>query len=144
MTNLEDFVIKQLSVFLENKPGSLARMAKAMDEAGVNILALNIAEAGEFGVVRMLVKNPDDAHKKLRKRGFTVSLTDVLGVEMRDRPGGLYEIAKILGNSNVNLEYAYACTRDGPTLILRVSDVKEAIRKIMESGKKLVEKRYFE
>jgi hypothetical protein len=142
MINLKDFVIKQLSVFLENRPGSLASLAKAMGEAGIDILALNIAEAGEFGVVRMLVKNPDGAQKKLREMGFIVSLTNVVGVEMGDRPRELYEIAKILGESNINVEYAYACT--GSTLILRVSDVEEAIKKIVGSGKKLVEKRYFE
>ncbi len=140
----EDFIIKQLSVFLENKPGSLARIVKVMDDAKVNVLALSLAEAGDFGVIRMLVKNPDDARKKLHEKRFTVSLTNVLGIRIRDGPG-LYEIARILGDSSVNIEYAYACTSTiGPMLILRVSDIEKAIVKIVEVGGGLVEKKYLE
>ena len=104
----EDYVIRQISVFSENRPGRLAAMAKALEEEKVNILAFSIAEAGEFGVVRALVDQPEKAYKKLSSLGFVVSFTEVIGVRMRDEPGGLYEVARILGEAKINIEYSYA------------------------------------
>ena len=84
--------IKQISIFVENKPGRMAGVAKALGDAGVNIRALTIAEAGDFGVVRMVVDDTDRGYTALRETGFMVSETDVLAVEIKDVPGGLHEI----------------------------------------------------
>ena len=129
--------IKQISIFVENKPGRMAGVAKALGDAGVNIRALTIAEAGDFGVVRMVVDDTERGYKALREKGFMVSETDVLAVEIKDVPGGLYEIANSLGMSNINVEYAYAfvtAKAERAMLILRVDDIKRATEVLNEAG----------
>lgn len=136
-----DKVIKQISLFAENKPGRLASVAEKLYRANINIRAFTIAEAGDFGVIRMVVDDPAKAHKVLRDAGFTVSETDVIGIEMVDRPGGLYEIARQMGENNINIEYAYAFvtkSSEKAMLIVRVSNTKEAIRVLRKLGVKLV------
>ncbi|MDN7025412.1 ACT domain-containing protein [Methanoculleus sp. FWC-SCC1] len=135
----KSYIIKQISIFSENRPGRLAAVAGALKEAGINIFAFSIAEADGFGVVRALVDRPEDAHRRLTDLGFRVSFTDVIGVKMRDEPGGLSEIAGVLGDAAINIEYAYAYSgRDAAVLILRVDQVEDAIRKILGSGGELL------
>src|SRR5208283_1492702 len=100
------FVIKQISIFSENRPGRLAAIAHALGEENVNILAFSIAEANGFGVVRALVDHPEKAYEKLSSLDFNVAFTDVIAVQMKDHPGGLFEIAKVLGDANINIEYS--------------------------------------
>jgi hypothetical protein len=139
MTGHNEFIIRQISVFSENKPGRLAAIAKALQDEKVNILAFSIAEAEGFGVVRALVDHPDRAHKRLTELGFNVAFTDVIAVKMRDEPGGLYEIARVLGENRINIEYSYAYSgREGAVLILRVDHVPEAISRILGSGAELI------
>lgn len=138
------YIVKQISVFSENRPGRLAAIAHALGEESVNILAFSIAEADGFGVVRALVDHPDKAKKKLTALGFNVAFTDVIAVRMKDKPGGLYEIAKLLGDANINIEYSYAYSgREGAVLILRVDHVEEAITKIGAYGAELIEAKVF-
>ena len=135
--------IKQISIFMENKSGKMARVAKALADANVNIRALTIAEAGDFGIVRMVVDDTDRGYKVLREEGFTVSETDVLAVEIKDSPGGLYEIANTLGENNINMDYAYAfvtAKAERAMLILRVDDVSSATRVLSEAGIRIVTK----
>jgi hypothetical protein len=132
--------IKQISIFMENKPGRMARVAKTLSDADVNIRALTIAEAGDFGVIRMVVDDTEKGYRVLRDGGFTVSETDVLAVEIKDIPGGLYEIAKTLGESNINMDYAYAfvtAKAERAMLILRVDDLKRATQVLNEAGVRL-------
>ncbi|MDD3621789.1 MAG: ACT domain-containing protein [Methanofollis sp.] len=139
------YLIKQISIFSENKPGRLAAIAKALQEAGVNILAFSIAEANGFGVVRALVNKPDLAHTTLTDIGFMVSFTDVIAVAMRDEPGGLFEIARILGEAGINIEYSYAYSgKDGAVLILRVDQVEEGVEKILAAGGTLLDVSLFQ
>ena len=129
--------IKQISIFVENKPGRMAGVAKALGDAGVNIRALTIAEAGDFGVIRMVVDDTERGYTALREKGFMVSETDVLAVEIKDVPGGLYEIVNSLGMNNINVEYAYAfvtAKAERAMLILRVDDVKRATEVLNEAG----------
>ncbi|HJH25777.1 MAG TPA: acetolactate synthase [Methanophagales archaeon] len=129
--------IKQISIFVENKPGRMAGVAKALGDAGVNIRALTIAEAGDFGVVRMVVDDTERGYTALREKGFMVSETDVLAVEITDVPGGLYEIVNSLGMNNINVEYAYAfvtAKAERGMLILRVDDLKRAAEVLNEAG----------
>ncbi len=136
------YTIKQISIFAENKPGRLAAIAEVLESDNINILAFSIAEASGFGVVRALVDHPDRAHKKLTELGYVVSATDVIGVKMRDQPGGLREIAKMLGDAAINIEYAYAYSgRPAAVLILRVDQVEDAIKAILASGGKLLEEK---
>jgi hypothetical protein len=138
------FIIKQISVFSENRPGRLAAIAHALGEENINILAFSIAEAEGFGVVRALVDHPDKAKKKLSSLGFNVAFTEVIAVRMKDKPGGLYEIAKLLGDANINIEYSYAYSgKDGAVLILRVDHVEDAITRISAYGAQLIESSVF-
>jgi hypothetical protein len=135
----KSYVVKQISIFSENRPGRLAAVAGALRDAKINIFAFSIAEANGFGVVRALVDRPDDAYRTLTDLGFRVSFTDVIGVKMRDEPGGLSDIASILGDAGVNIEYAYAYSgKDGAVLILRVDQIDDAVRQILNRGGELL------
>ncbi len=135
----KSYIIKQISIFSENRPGRLAAVAGALKDAGINIFAFSIAEAEGFGVVRALVDRPDDAYRKLTDLGFRVSFTEVIGVKMRDEPGGLFDIASVLGDAKINIEYAYAYSgRDAAVLILRVDQAEDAVRKLLDRGSDLI------
>ncbi|HDN74436.1 acetolactate synthase [Archaeoglobales archaeon] len=127
-------MLKQISVFVENKPGRLAAVTEKLFEKGINIRAFTIAEAGDFGIIRMVVDKTDEAYRTLKDSGFTVSLTDVIAVEVEDKPGSLHRIAKVLGDQGINIEYVYAFTsREHKALIIfRVSDVDSA-KKVLEN-----------
>ncbi|MFB3765439.1 MAG: ACT domain-containing protein [Methanotrichaceae archaeon] len=132
--------IKQLSLFVENRPGRMAKVSKTLSDAGVNIRAMTIAEAGDFGVIRMVVDNPENGYKVLHDNGFTVSTTDVLAVEMKDTPGGLYEIVNTLGENNINVDYAYAfvtAKAQKAMLILRVDNIVKAREALNARGVKI-------
>jgi hypothetical protein len=135
--------INQISLFVENKPGRMAKVSKTLMDAGVNIRALTIAEAGDFGVIRMVVDNPEKGYRVLHDGGFTVSMTEVLAVEMKDIPGGLYEIVNTLGNSEINVDYAYAfvtAKAERAMLILRVDDLAKAREVLTAQGVKIATK----
>jgi len=138
---MENKIIKQISLFSENKPGRLANIADKFRDAGVNIRAFTIAEAGDFGIIRMVVDKPDLAHEVLHEAGFTVSETNVLGVEMEDVPGGLAKIADVLGKENVNIDYAYAFVTktEKALLILRVNDIRSALNVLERNSIKLID-----
>jgi hypothetical protein len=99
--------INQISVFLENRAGRLGEVCSLLGGGGVNIRALTIAETEDFGVLRMVVDRPEKAVQILRDRQFVVKLTDVVAVEVEDRPGGLAAILKALTGSGLNVEYMY-------------------------------------
>jgi hypothetical protein len=140
----KEYIIRQISIFSENRPGRLAAIAGALRDAKINIFAFSIAEADGFGVVRALVDRPEDAYRTLTALGFRVSFTEVIGVKMRDEPGGLSDIASILGNAGINIEYAYAYSgRDAAVLILRVDHAEDAVRKILSSGGELLKSAVF-
>jgi len=138
---MEDKIIKQISLFAENKPGRLANIANNFRKSGINIRAFTIAEAGDFGIIRMVVDRPEDAHKMLHNAGFTVSETNVLGVEMEDVPGGLGKIADVLGERNINIDYAYAFVTktEKALLILRVNDIEGAILVLQGAGIRMID-----
>ena len=129
--------VKQISVFVENKAGRLAELTDYLNQHGIDMRALSIAEAEDFGVVRMIV---DDAYKTscvLKEAGYVVSITPVLAVEIPDEPGSLYKIMKILGDGGVNQEYTYAfLTRKQNTayIILRVENNEKAVEVLGRQG----------
>jgi hypothetical protein len=100
--------IKQISVFLENKCGRLADVTGAISANGINIRAFSVADTSDFGILRLIVNRPDDAVNVLREGGFTVSMTEVLAVQIPDRPGGLAGVLELMQEAGVNIEYLYA------------------------------------
>jgi hypothetical protein len=127
-------VLKQISVFAQNKQGKLEDITKVFADNKINILAINIASSGEFGVLRFICDKPDVAMKGLKNAGLIASLNEVLAIEMVDKPGGLFEIAKMLRKNNINIENAYVFIEDHrkkACLIVDVTDVEKA-RKSLE------------
>jgi len=102
--------VKQLSLFLENKPGSLSRPVKLLAKAKVNILTLSLADTQQFGILRLIVQDWEKAMKLLVKQGFVVKVTDMVAIEVSDAPGGLSDILAALEKTHVNLEYMYGFT----------------------------------
>ncbi|KQM10733.1 acetolactate synthase [Methanomassiliicoccales archaeon RumEn M1] len=136
------YTIKQISIFAENKPGRLAAIADALEEEKVNIYAFSIAEASGFGIIRALVSDPEKAYKKLTDLGYAVSFTNVIGVKMRDEPGGLKDIARIMGSAGINIEYAYAYSgKKEAVLVVRVDQVEDAIKALQAHGGRLLEEK---
>jgi hypothetical protein len=121
--------LKQISIFSENKPGRLRKITKVLAEEGVNILAINIASSNGFGVIRFIVDKSDLAYQKLKQKGFTVSLNEVLAIELVDRPGGLFEVSAVLSKKKINIENAYVLilgSRKKAFLIVDVHDIEKA------------------
>jgi hypothetical protein len=121
--------LKQLSIFSENKPGRLKKITKVLADEGVNILAINIASSNGFGVIKFIVDKCDLAYLKLTQEGFTVSLNEVLAIELVDRPGGLFDVASILSKKKINIENAYVlilASRKKAFLIVDVNDIEKA------------------
>ena len=130
----KSYIIKQISIFSENRPGRLAAVAGALRDAGINIFAFSIAEANGFGVVRALVNRPEDAHRTLTGLGFRVSFTDVIGVKMRDEPGGLSEVASVLGDAGINIELI-STSEIKVSCIVDLAKAKDAVRIIHDQFK---------
>lgn len=135
----EQYVIKQLSIFSENKTGKLAAIAKVFLDAEVSIQAFYIAEANNFGVVRAIVDKPEVAFDAFAKKNYVLKYTDVLAIKMRDVPGGLHEVVGLLGDLGINIEYSYGYrTKDYGALIAKVEDPIAAIEKIKNTGLELL------
>ncbi|NLK00375.1 MAG: ACT domain-containing protein [Clostridia bacterium] len=133
--------INQISVFLENKSGRLAAVTRILSENKVNIRALSIADTSDFGILRLIVDQPKLAFDVLKNEGFSVSPTEVIGVEMPDEPGGLSGVLKILESNGFNIEYLYAFIgkgENGALVILRIEKAEEAIQCLEENGIKVL------
>ena len=128
---------EQISIFVENKAGRLAEVTSILAEADVNIRALAIADTSDFGVLRLIVNDNQRAVEALRNRGFTVGKTDVVAVEVEDRPGGLYRILDLLYKAEINVEYMYAfVTQSGSNaiMIFRFDNIDEAVKLLKENN----------
>lgn len=134
-------IIKQLSVFVENQPGRLAEITDALYKKDIDIRALSIADTTNFGILRLIVNHPSRAESMLKEQGFTVSQTDVIGVGVEDRPGGLATALEVLRDANIAVEYMYAFVSKAEKtafVILRVEDNDAAIRALQEKGVKIL------
>ncbi len=141
------YAIKQLSVFLENRKGRLKELTETLYQAGVNIRALALAESAEFGILRLVVDNPEKARSVLSAAGFTVKEQEVFAVEVEDRPGGFYQVVKLLSEADINVDYTYAFVGGGEkaVLIFKVpdADLERALKTLSAGGVKLVEPLFF-
>ena len=134
-------VIKQISVFLENKPGQLAEFSKVLEKNHINMRALSIAEEHDFGVLRIIVDDPYNASRVLKDEGYILQITPVLAAEVSDKPGSLVKLLTILGDEGVNLNYTYAFVtrrKDYAYMILRVDNIERAKTILINAGVHLV------
>jgi hypothetical protein len=129
--------VEQISIFIENKSGRLAEVTKVLGDAGVNIRALSLADTSDFGILRLIVDRIDAAKAALKAQNFTVTRTEVVAVEVPDRPLGLHGILEILDRAGVNVEYMYAFVErcgENAVIIFRFDNPEEAIRVLTASG----------
>jgi hypothetical protein len=138
--------VEQISVFLENKAGRLCEVTRILAESGINIRALSLADTSDFGILRLIVNDNSKAREVLKEKGFTVGKTEVVAVEVDDRPGGLHRILDVLFKANVNVEYMYAFVQqsgDNAVIIFRFDNPDDAVNILRQndvtviSGEKL-------
>lgn len=122
-------IIQQLSIFLEDKSGRLTELTKILADNDINITALSIADASDFGIIRMVVGRPELAVQVLKEQGFSVHLTEVACIIVPNEPGGLYHALKILADNNINIDYMYAFAIQSTALAVIRS---ESINKVIE------------
>lgn len=130
-------LVKQLSVFIENKPGGLAPIIEALGKNDIDISALSLADTSEYGILRIIVNNPDKAADILRELGIVVKITDVLTVAMDDAPGGLAKILEIFVKNEINVDYMYAfvgTVTNKALMVVKVSDPELAVSALAKSG----------
>lgn len=125
--------LRQISIFAENKPGKIEKITKVLADGGINILAISISSSGDFGVIKFIVDKPFEARDLLIKNGFTVSLNEVLAIELIDKPGDLHRVTSALLKCGINIENAHVFVvneRAQSYLIVEVEDVQEAKKKL--------------
>jgi len=130
--------LQQLSLFLENKPGQIKIPCRVLAKAGINILTLSLADTQQFGILRLIVKDWQKAKKVLEDAGCIVNLTEVLALDVADRPGGLGDLLDLLDKARLDIEYMYAFTSGTrgkkAALIFRFADPDAAIRELNQQG----------
>ncbi len=134
--------IHQLSLFLENRPGQLAEPCRLLAREGIDIRTLSLADTEKFGILRLIVSDWQRARDVLNAAGYVANATEVVAVEVPDRPGGLAEVVNVFEGSEVNIEYMYAFTfgrQDKAVLIFRFDDPDRAIRMLGQAGLNVVE-----
>ncbi len=133
--------IKQLSIFVENREGTLVTVTDAIAKAGVDIRAMSVADTNDFGIFRLIVTDIDKAKKALDDANAFVSITEVVGVALEDKPGALAKVVKILADNNINIEYMYAfitVSKQFAYVVLRVEDNVTTEKILSENGIRLV------
>jgi hypothetical protein len=128
--------VKQISVFLENKCGRLAQVTKILAESGVNIRALSLADTADFGILRIIVNDLEGASKVLKTAGYTLAETEVVAIEVPDRPGGLASVLEPLWKADLDVEYMYAFVQssgENAIMIFRFEEPEKAIAVLNES-----------
>ena len=136
-------LLKQLSVFLENKPGTLSEVTKVLKENNINIRALSMADTADFGILRIIVPEVDKVYQILKSKKFTVKSTEVVAVKVADKPGGLNSIIELFNNENINIEYMYAFVnkiedRLDPVIIFKVHNIQSAINILVKNDVDIV------
>ncbi|MBI4831970.1 MAG: amino acid-binding protein, partial [Candidatus Lindowbacteria bacterium] len=132
---------KQVSVFLENKPGHVRMITEELKKANLNIRAISLADSENFGILRMVVEDPDKAYSVLRAAKHAVQETEVIAIEVPDQPGGLSDVLKTLEDCGVNIEYMYSVLErksNKAVIILRVENIDDVIAKLKTQNVRLL------
>ena len=133
-------LIKQMSVFVENTTGRLAELTRILAEHGIDIKASTIADTVDFGILRCIVPNPEEATRILTEAGFTASITEVIAVSIEDKPGGFHKVLQILADNDIAVDYIYSAIQakdDKAIIMIRVEGQEKAIRVLTSNGIKL-------
>ncbi|HAH86120.1 MAG: ACT domain-containing protein [Armatimonadota bacterium] len=129
--------VKQLSIFLQNQSGRLAEVMGSIGSEEINIRALSLADTSGFGILRLIVNDKDKARAVLQEKGFTVSETDVIAVEIADVPGGLAHVLEVFAKEEINIEYMYAFVEkssQNAVVIFRVEDVDASVNALQKKN----------
>lgn len=135
-------MIKQLSVFVENKPGSLMQVTSALTDAHINIRAIASFDTPEFGILRLVVDKPAEAKAYLTGKGFVVRIHDVIGVELKDEKGNLNRMLSILAEGEININYIYSFVireNRAPVMVFNTDDYEKAAKVLEEANVKIAE-----
>lgn len=136
---MSDCIIEQLSIFVSNEPGALAKVAKTLRECGINMKACNLAESNEFGILRAIVDDPEAAISKLKAAGVVVKKTQIIGVAIDNVPGSMYESTNALGQAGINIEYGYAFVgQNGAALLMKTDDPEKSAEVLRQAGLKVI------
>ena len=122
-------LVKQLSVFMENRPGRLYKLTHALGQEGIDFVTLSIADTKDYGIVRFIARDNDRAYEILKQAGFTVGQTELIGVEVEDKPNALAEVIALLEEENINIEYLYSfvlTNHNSAKILMRVEDTERA------------------
>ena len=129
--------VEQISIFLENKPGSLEEATRILKDAGINIRTLSLADTSDFGILLLMVNDVETASCVLKEQNLRVSRTTVVAVEVPDRPGGIHGILEVLSKNGINVEYLYAFVEksgQNAVIIFRFDDPDAAIEVLLKNG----------
>jgi hypothetical protein len=129
--------VEQISIFLENKTGSLEEATRILKDAGINIRTLSLADTTDFGILRLIVNDVETASRVIKEQGLRVSRTTVVAVEVPDRPGGLHSILEVLTKNGINVEYLYAFVErsgENAVIIFRLDTPDRAIDILKQNG----------
>jgi hypothetical protein len=129
--------VKQISAFLENRPGTLAELTKILQRSDIDLRAMSVAETEDFGIVRLIVDDPFKTIQILKEEGYVCSMTPVLAIVFEDKPGALVNVLNLLGENGINLEYSYAFLAkkaNSACMIFRVADNEAAIKVLTANG----------
>jgi len=129
--------VEQISIFLENKSGRLAEVTRILGDNDIDISALSIADTTDFGILRLIVNNPEKALSILKENGFTVSSTSVIAIGVEDKPGGLSKALEILGRNEIGIEYMYAFvskSENEALVLLKVTDPTRAVEVLQKNN----------
>jgi hypothetical protein len=129
--------VKQLSVFIENKAGRVSEVTDVLGRADVNIRGFSVSDTADYGIVRLVVDDPDRGRDVLHEAGFAVKVGDVLCVELPDHPGGLAGVLKVVSSAGVNIEYVYSLI--GTYVVINVADIERAVGLLQGKPVRLVD-----
>lgn len=128
--------IKQLSVFIENREGRLEKVLQVLKNNGVNIVSLSLADTSEYGLLRLIVTDPEAGKAALKEHDFSAMLTDVLAIKLSHQVGKLQELLEAICDENINIEYMYALAtgKDDASIVLKASDLEKAAKTLIAKG----------
>ncbi len=130
-------LVKQISVFVENSKGKLSRVTEILAQNGINLRALSIADTTDFGILRLIVQDPEKAYDVLKQNGITVKITDVIVVKINDRPAALHNVLARLSEADIAVEYMYAFVgkeRDAAYVIIKSDNSEKAVKELSKGG----------